>query len=471
MVVHDVTESKANEQAMWDQAFHDTLTGLANRALLVEHLDHAIARAARRPADQFALLFLDLDNFKTINDDVGHILADVVLTEIADRLRSCVRPEDIVARQGGDEFTILLGDIHDEPEAVALAHRIHAALAVPFAAGAGYVIASASIGVALGSATTGASAEDVLRDADVAMYEAKARGSAQTVVFDDGMRARVVSRNILEADVRHAVDREELLLEYQPILALHDMKLIGFEALVRWLHPSRGLLQPADFIPTAEQTGAIIPIDRWVLSEACRQLHEWRAELPQAHGLTMSVNLSAKQFTHQDLRAHILSTLEESVIDGAFLKLEITEATIMERSEKVFSLLAEIRALGVEIFIDDFGTGYSSLSYLSSFPVSAVKVDRSFISRMDEHVDRAQMVRAIVTLAHNLRMTVIAEGIETPEELRELRRLTCECGQGFLFSGPLSASAARDFIERDGNSHQIRSSGRETCYTRPLFPM
>jgi EAL domain-containing protein (putative c-di-GMP-specific phosphodiesterase class I) len=290
----------------------------------------------------------------------------------------------------------------------------------------------------------------VLRDADIAMYEAKARGRAQTVVFDDAMRERVVSRHVLETDLRRAIERDELFLEYQPIVALADLRLIGFEALVRWQHPLRGVLPPGDFVPTAEQTGSIILIDRWVLRTACRQLCAWQRELPQAAALAISVNLSAKQFVQDDLCRSIARTLDESRTDATSLKLEITESTIMEKSDKVFSLLAAIRALDVEIQIDDFGTGYSSLSYLRTFPVNAVKVDRSFITGMDAHEDRAQMVRAIVTLAHNLRLSVVAEGIETPEELQALRELACECGQGFLFSAPLGAEAARAFIVRAG---------------------
>jgi diguanylate cyclase (GGDEF)-like protein/PAS domain S-box-containing protein len=448
VIAHDVTERKAGEQTMWDQAFHDKLTGLANRALLTEHLQHAIARMKRRPQVQFAVLFLDLDDFKSVNDDIGHVFADVVLTQVASRLRACVRPEDVVARLGGDEFAILMNEIQGAADAVALGARIHASLALPFSVDGRERAVSTSIGVALGAPATDTTAENALRDADVAMYEAKARGRAQTVIFDDGMRERVLTRHLLEADIRRAIERDELFLEYQPIVALDDLRLVGFEALVRWQHPERGALPPGDFIPTAEEIGSIIQIDRWVLRAACRQLRTWQRELPAASALTMSVNLSAKQFAHDDLCRRIARTLDETRLAAASLKLEITESAIMEKSDKALALLAAIRALDVDIQIDDFGTGYSSLSYLRLFPVSAVKVDRSFITEMDAHEDRAQMVRAIVTLAHNLRLEVIAEGVETTDELEALRGLACECGQGYLFSRPLGAEAARAFIER-----------------------
>jgi diguanylate cyclase (GGDEF)-like protein/PAS domain S-box-containing protein len=446
-VAHDVTERRANARAAFDQAFHDTLTGLANRELLVEHLRQTIAHAKRRPDKHFAVLLLNIDDFKDVNDRVGHLLGDRLLLEIAERLRGCVRPEDVVARLAGDEFAILLSEIRGASDAIALSERLHAVLAIPFRASGHEVVVTASAGVAVGGADT----EGVLRDAGIAMYEAKSRGAARTVVFDDAMRERAVSRQLLEADVRRAMANEELFLEYQPIVALHDMRLVGFEALVRWRHPVRGVLAPADFIPIAEETGAIVAIDRWVLHAACRQLRAWQLDLPQAAALTVSVNVSAKQFVRDDVCLTIARSLARSDLRAASLKLEITESTIMEKSDTVFSLLTAIRALDVDIQIDDFGTGYSSLSYLRTFPVSAVKVDRSFITGMDAHEDRAEMVRAIVMLAHNLRLSVTAEGIETAQELEALRGLSCECGQGFLFSVPLGAESARALIERSSS--------------------
>lgn len=450
-VAHDVTERDANARASSDQAFRDTLTGLANRALFVEHVRQAIAHTKRRPEKQFAVLLLNVDDFKEVNDRVGHLLGDRLLAEIAGRLRACVRPEDVVARLGGDEFAVLLGEIRGASDATALSERIHAVLAPPFSAAGHDVVVTASTGVAIAATTSGADAEDVLRDAGIAMYEAKSRGAARTVIFDDAMRERVVSRQLLEAEVRRAIANEELFLEYQPIVALHDMRLVGFEALVRWRHPVRGVLAPADFIPIAEETGAIVPIDRWVLRAACRQLRAWQLDLPQAAALTVSVNVSAKQFVRDDVCLTIARSLAGCDLRAASLKLEITESTIMEKSDTVFSLLTAIRALDVDIQIDDFGTGYSSLSYLRTFPVSAVKLDRSFITGMDANEDRAEMVRAIVMLAHNLHLSVIAEGIETPQELEALRALSCECGQGFLFSAALGAESARALIERSAS--------------------
>jgi diguanylate cyclase (GGDEF)-like protein/PAS domain S-box-containing protein len=451
VIAHDITERRANEERMWDQAFHDTLTGLANRALLIEHLQNAVARSKRRPEKRFAVLFLDLDDFKTVNDDVGHILADGVLAQVAKRLRASVRPEDVVARLGGDEFTILQNDVSGVQDAVTLAGRIHGALAVPFSVGGQQAVVSTSVGIALGGAAL-TTVHDVLRDADVAMYEAKGRGPAQTVVYDEGMRARVVSRHLLESDIRGAAERNELFVEYQPIFDLKDLRLAGFEALVRWRHPERGILQPSQIIPSAEDSGAIIAIDRWVLRAACDQLHAWKTAFSQAASLTVSVNMSAKQFTHEDLCETIARALDASGVSAAALKLEITESTLMEKSEKVFDTLAAIRALDVEIMIDDFGTGYSSLSYLRMFPVSTVKVDRSFIIGMDAHADRAEMVRAIVTLAHNLHLSVVAEGVETAAELAALQTLSCEQGQGFFLARPLGADAARALIERGGTA-------------------
>ncbi len=441
VTAHDVTESRANEKTMRKQAFYDELTGLPNRALFVEHLQRTIAHTKRHAGSRFAVLFLDLDQFKTINDGLGHVLADQLLTQIGQRLRACVRPEDVVARIGGDEFTVLVSSIASTKEIIGLTDRIHAAMEPPIHVEMHEARATTSIGVALGTDAYDRS-EDILRDADIAMYEAKALGRANTVIFDDRMRASVVSRHAVESDLRHAVERDELFLEYQPIVALGDLRLVGFEALVRWKHPTRGILQPAEFIQTAEQTGLIVPIDQWVLRTACAQLRAWQADALDAVPLTMSVNLSAKQFSHNDLCQRVQRSLAESHVAASSLNLEITESTMMERSETVASVLAELRALQVDIHIDDFGTGYSSLSYLRMLPVSAVKIDRSFISGMQANKERGEMVRAIVSLAHNLRLTVVAEGVEAVEELRALQELSCEYAQGFLFARPLSASAA-----------------------------
>jgi diguanylate cyclase (GGDEF)-like protein/PAS domain S-box-containing protein len=445
VTAHDVTESRANEKSMRKQAFYDELTGLPNRALFVEHLQRTIAHTKRHAGSRFAVLFLDLDQFKTINDGFGHVLADQLLTQVGQRLRACVRPEDVVARIGGDEFTVLVSSIASSKEVIGLTDRIHAAMEVPIYVEMHEARATTSIGVALGTDAYDRS-EDILRDADIAMYEAKALGRANTVIFDDRMRASVVSRHAVESDLRHAVERNELFLEYQPIVALGDLRVVGFEALVRWRHPSRGILQPSEFISTAEQTGLIVPIDQWVLRTACAQLRTWQVDAREAVPLTMSVNLSARQFSHNDLCSRVQRVLSDSQVATGSLNLEITESTMMERSDTVASVLAELRALQVEIHIDDFGTGYSSLSYLRMLPVSAVKIDRSFISGMQTNNERAEMVRAIVALAHNLRLTVVAEGVEAVEELKALQDLSCEFAQGYLFARPLAASAASALV-------------------------
>jgi diguanylate cyclase (GGDEF)-like protein/PAS domain S-box-containing protein len=445
VTAHDVTESRANEKTMRKQAFYDELTGLPNRALFVEHLQRTIAHTKRHAGSKFAVLFLDLDQFKTINDGFGHVLADQLLTQVGQRLRACVRPEDVVARIGGDEFTILVNSISSSKEVVGLTDRIHAAMELPICVETHEARATTSIGVALGSEAYERS-EDILRDADIAMYEAKALGRANTVIFDDRMRASVMSRHAVESDLRLAVERNELFVEYQPIVGLEDLRVVGFEALVRWKHPTRGILQPVAFIQTAEQTGLIVQIDQWVLRTACAQLRTWQSEVGDGVPLTMSVNLSARQFSHNDLCQRVQRVLVDSDVAATSLNLEITESTMMERSDTVAAVLAELRALQVEIHIDDFGTGYSSLSYLRMLPVSTVKIDRSFISGMQTNKERAEMVRAIVALAHNLRLTVVAEGVEAVEELRALQDLSCEYAQGYLFARPLAVSAASALV-------------------------
>jgi diguanylate cyclase (GGDEF)-like protein/PAS domain S-box-containing protein len=445
VTAHDVTESRANEKTMRKQAFYDELTGLPNRALFVEHLQRTIAHTKRHAGSKFAVLFLDLDQFKTINDGFGHVLADQLLTQVGQRLRACVRPEDVVARIGGDEFTVLVSSISSSKEVIGLTDRIHAAMELPIRVEKHEARATTSIGVALGTSAYDRS-EDILRDADIAMYEAKALGRANTVIFDDRMRASVISRHAVESDLGHAVERNELFIEYQPIVALGDLRVVGFEALVRWKHPTRGVLQPAEFIQTAEQTGLIVQIDQWVLRTACAQLRAWQAEVGAGVPLTMSVNLSARQFSHNDLCQRVQRVLVDSDVAASSLNLEITESTMMERSDTVAAVLAELRALQVEIHIDDFGTGYSSLSYLRMLPVSTVKIDRSFISGMHANNERAEMVRAIVALAHNLRLSVVAEGVEAVEELKALQELSCEYAQGYLFARPLAVSAASALV-------------------------
>jgi diguanylate cyclase (GGDEF)-like protein/PAS domain S-box-containing protein len=445
VTAHDVTESRAIEKAMRKKAFYDELTGLPNRALFIEHLERTIAYTTRHPRSRYGVLFLDLDEFKSINDGIGHVLADQVLAQVGQRLQAAVRPEDIVARIGGDEFAVLVSPVSSPKVVLGVTERIHRALDAPLYVHGHEARTTTSIGVTLGTAGY-ARSEDLLRDSDIAMYEAKARGRSKTVIFDDRMRANAVLRHALSSDLRHALERHELFLEYQPIIGLHDLGLTGFEALVRWQHPVRGTLQPDDFLPTAERTGLIVSIDQWVLRTACAQLHAWQAATPRAFPLTMSVNFSANQFTLDDLCSKVERVIEESHVPASSLKIEITESTMMERSDTVASLLAQLRALQVDIQIDDFGTGYSSLSYLSTLPVSAVKIDRSFITGMLASREQSEMVRAIVSLAHTLSLVVIAEGVESVSELEALRHLSCEFAQGFLFSRPLDVPAATALV-------------------------
>jgi diguanylate cyclase (GGDEF)-like protein/PAS domain S-box-containing protein len=437
----DITDRKRAEERLFHDALHDSLTGLPNRVLFMDHLKHAVERSRRNKGLHFTVLFLDLDRFKIINDSLGHMVGDQLLVGIARRLETCVRSIDTVARLGGDEFTILLEDLKDPAETVEIVNRIQSELSVPFKLGGHEVFTSVSIGVA--PSTTGYErAEDILRDADTAMYRAKSSGKARHEVFDREMHAHAMNLLHIETDLRRAVERDEMRLHYQPIVSLVDESVIGFEALVRWQHSERGLVSPMDFIPVAEETGLIVPIGRWVLREACRQMSEWKRRDASAMPLFMSVNLSGKQFTQPDLLGQVTRILEETGLDPRSLKLEITESVVMENIDAAIETLESLRSLGVEVSIDDFGTGYSSLSYLHRLPIDTLKVDRSFVSRMASNNENTEIVRTIVMLAQSLDMKVVAEGVETSEQLSQLQILRCEGAQGYLFSRPLDAEAA-----------------------------
>lgn len=435
----------------------DALTGLPNRTLFVDRLARSVERAKRRKGSLFAVLFLDLDRFKVVNDSLGHMIGDQLLIAIARRLESCLRAGDTVARLGsdrllarlgGDEFTILLDDIRDVSEATRVADRIQKELMFPFNLGGHDVFTTASIGIAL-SATGYERPEDLLRDADTAMYRAKALGKARCEIFDTVMHARAVARLQLETDLRRAVERQELQNHYQPIVSLQTGTIAGFEALVRWKNPRRGLILPSEFIPVAEETGLILSIGPWVLLEACCQLSRWQMQRPDSPQLTVSVNLSGKQFMQPDLVEQTAQILRKANLDPRSVKLEITESVIMENTESVTAMLMQLRALNIQLGIDDFGTGYSSLSYLHRFPIDTLKIDRSFVSRMGVERENAAIVRTIVSLAHNLGMNVIAEGVETKEQLAQLRALGCEYAQGDFFSRPLDGEAATALISAE----------------------
>ncbi|HJR09169.1 MAG TPA: PAS domain S-box protein [Pyrinomonadaceae bacterium] len=436
-IARDIAERKHTEAKLLHNAYHDALTGLPNRTLFTQHLEMAVERARRHDEYVFAVLFLDLDRFKNVNDSLGHTVGDQLLIALSRRLQHCLRPSDVVARLGGDEFAILLNDIGAQPaEAVSLAERVQQELMQPFNLGGHEVFTTASIGIAL--STTGyETPEAVLRDADTVMYRAKAQGKAQHAVFDQHMHARVVALLRLENDLRRAVERDEFRLQYQPIVSLESGRISGFEALVRWQHPELGLIMPADFIPVAEETGVIVELGQWVLEQSCRQMRVWQSISPQHSRLKLSVNLSSRHFVQPDLYERIVVVLNESNLAPTALQLEITESVLMENAHTIVPLLSRLRELGVELAIDDFGTGYSSLSYLSRLkPIHTLKIDRSFISMGGDDRENAEIVRTIIMLARNMGKDVVAEGIETTEQLARLRTLKCTYGQGYLFSRP-----------------------------------
>jgi diguanylate cyclase (GGDEF)-like protein len=428
-------------------AFHDSLTGLPNRAMFTELLKAEIESSKRREHHMFAVLFLDLDRFKNINDSLGHTHGDLLLVAFAERLERALRPVDTLARFGGDEFAILLSGMQDATDAVRVAQRISEELSQPFVLDKNSAFATASIGIALSSSGYDRP-EDILRDADTAMYRAKENGKARCEVFDHAMHARAVSRLQLESDLRQAVELKQFCVYYQPIVCLQSGRLAGFEALVRWNHPRHGLVSPADFIPVAEETGLIVPIGEWVLHEACRHIREAQKIFPSHRSLSLSVNLSARQVAQTDLLDRIKEALAISKLNAHCLKLEITESVVMENAEAAALMFKQLRALGVQLSIDDFGTGYSSLSYLHRFPLNYLKIDRSFVSRLTTDNDNA-IVRTISTLARNLGMEVIAEGIETEEQYQQLKMLGCEFGQGFLFSHPVNDEGVLRLLAQD----------------------
>ncbi|MGE0354156.1 MAG: putative bifunctional diguanylate cyclase/phosphodiesterase [Gemmatimonadales bacterium] len=453
----DISERKTFERQLVHDALHDSLTGLPNRALFLDRLEHALARSARHPNELFAVLFLDLDRFKVVNDSLGHVQGDRLLVDIARRLERCIRPGDAVARLGGDEFTILLEDLHDRDEARHVAERIQTELAQPFNLAGQDVYTSTSIGIALWTPDYHR-AEQVLRDADTAMYRAKSGGKARHEIFDRAMHADVLTLLHLETDLRRAVERDEFALVFQPIVALEEGRLVGFEALVRWHHPTRGLINPGEFIDTAEETGLIVPIGWWVLKEATRRMRDWQARFPWHAALSVSVNLSARLFRTVNLHQQINNLLLEVGLRPECLKLEITESALMDYAEASVLTLRELKNAGVQVQIDDFGTGYSSLNYLQRFEIDALKIDRSFVSRLGLEGENSEIVQTIITLARNLEMKVVAEGIETPAQLDRLRSLGCEWGQGFLLSRPLDPERVEQMLA-SGETLRLDPSG------------
>ncbi len=421
-----------------DRKVHDPLTGLPNRALLLDRLKSALRRQRRQQGQVCAILFLDLDRFKVVNDSLGHPAGDLLLQSVARVLRTVLRPSDTVARMGGDEFTILLDEVTEEASASQVAERVLAELGQPFLVGAQEVFTTASIGIAF-SSTGYEDPEDLLRDADTAMYRAKSQGTGRYQVFDRHMRRQAVDQLRVETDLRHALERGEFEVYYQPILDLETDTIVGMEALIRWNHPERGVLRPHDFIQTAEETGLILPIGRWVLAEACHQLARWRDRGYPAAGWKVSVNLSPKQFNHPRLVRDVTAAVEDAGVEPSRLQLEITESTFIENLEGTSSIIEALRKMGVAVAIDDFGTGYSSLGYLDRLPIDILKIDRSFISKLGMSGGKGEMVETILRMAKNLEIEVVAEGVETDNQLSTLKQLHCGFMQGYLFSRPATA--------------------------------
>lgn len=431
----DITDRKLAEQRLEHDAFHDPLTGLPNRALFLSRLSHIGKRSAGNPRRIFGVLFLDLDRFKTINDSLGHMVGDALLKSVAQRLSTHLRPWDTIARFGGDEFAVLLEDLDTPDDALQVANRIHDALTSHFTLEGHQIVTSTSVGIAL--STSGYRyPEDLLRAADTAMYRAKSQGRARYVVFDPAMHAEALVRLELETDLRRALEGEQIMLYYQPIVAVATGMIVGLEALVRWQHPRRGLIEPAEFVPLAEETGLIVPLGAVILWMACSQVQRWRTILPD---LTIAVNMSMVQLKDRKLVATITRVLHETGLPPEALEIELTESSVMDDAPASVAVLSELRALGVRLAIDDFGTGYSSLNYLQRFPINTLKIDRSFVRALPQDKQNREISAAIVAMAHALGLRVVAEGVERPDQLEFLREHACDAFQGFFFSQPVSA--------------------------------
>jgi diguanylate cyclase (GGDEF)-like protein/PAS domain S-box-containing protein len=440
----DVSERKAFEEQLAHQAFHDPVTGLANRALFAERVRHAVSRA-RREHIGLAVIFIDLDDFKTINDSLGHAAGDEVLLEVGKRLGTSIRASDTAARFGGDEFAVLLEGVESAQEAADTAERIHEALARPLAVEHKEIVTRASMGISVVEGEAATDAEEMIRNADAAMYIAKRDGKGGYRLFEPAMHEGVLARLELRADLQRAITSDQFELHYQPVVRLGDGRPSGVEALLRWRHPERGLVRPDEFIPFAEEMGLIVPIGRWVLREGCRQAVLMQRLLPNDPPLTMAVNLSVKQLQHSDIVADVRDALADSGLDPAHLTLEITETVMMTDPELVVQRLKELKELGVRLAMDDFGTGYSSLSYLSKFPVDILKMDRSFL-RADASPETAGLATAVVALGDTLSLEVVAEGIELPEQWATLRELGCDLGQGYFFARPMDSDRVLEFL-------------------------
>jgi len=441
----DITARKMAEAKLQHDALHDDLTGLANRVLFMDRLSVSLADFDRTNEHQFAVLFFDLDRFKNVNDSLGHPLGDKLLIGISRRLQQCLRPGDTLARIGGDEFAILLNRINDVPGAIHVAERIQELLGMTFSIDGHEVFITASIGIAH-SATGYHTPEEIMRDADIAMYRAKAAGKARYEVFDRDMHQSAVALLKLETELRLGVQNNDFAMHYQPIVDLDSGHIVGFEGLVRWMHPERGIVSPNSFIAIAEETGLIVPLGWWVLEESCRQTRKWQQIYPTDPPLFISVNVSGKLFTKRGIVDRLMSVLESTELPAESLRLEVTENVVLEHVDIALENLQQLRAMGIQLSIDDFGTGYSSLSYLQRFHYDQLKIDRSFVSKLGQGTDSKAIVETILGLASNLGIGVVAEGVETAEQAERLRQMACPHGQGFWFSRPITAEAASNLL-------------------------